>query len=94
MRYPSDELRERARRAVLICPDCAGCVSVHWSKLRGGRWVADFWHQASCPTQRTARSRRAAERDLADALGALLHLADYCADGELIAARHKLVKVP
>ena len=94
MTWPPEELRAAARRVVLQCPDCAGEVRVHWSKRRGGRWVADLGHRETCPTRRTSRSRRAAERDLTDELAAALHLADYAIGGDLIMARHRLAAAP
>lgn len=88
-RWPPAELRERARAIRLECPDCPGYGTVAWSQARA-RWVADLHHSASCPVRRHARSRRAAERDLADVLAVALHLAHYAADGELITVRHRV----
>ena len=87
--WPPAELIEAARRIVLECPNCNGPGAVHWSVPGTGRWVADIWHAGNCPVRWHARNRRAAERDIADALAALLHLADYDVSGRLILARHR-----
>ena len=93
MAWPPRELREAARRVVLACPDCAGVVTVHPGRHKDACWVVDIRHLATCPTQRTARSRRAAERDLTDALAAVLHLGDYAVHGDLITTRHRLAGI-
>jgi hypothetical protein len=89
MTWPPPDLRRAATLLAPGCPDCARVATVRWSAARGA-WVVTAPHWGSCPVRRSARSKRAAERDFADVVAAALHLAHYSVRGELIVTRHRL----
>jgi hypothetical protein len=77
MGYPSARLRARMAATVVWCPDCQGqATGVFWNAAKG-RWRVPVPHDATCPSRRTQRRLRAAERLMTDQVAAAVFLADY-----------------
>ena len=69
-------LRAEAARLILECPDCAAAFGLRWSDDRAARMMR-VYHFPSCPSRRSARRERAADRWLTDQASAVVPVAQY-----------------
>jgi hypothetical protein len=90
-RRPPAALRAEAARLILECPDCAGLAfGLRWSDDRAA-WTMRVYHLPTCPSRRSARRERAADRWLIDQASAVVPLTHYGSD---IVTTHRMRPVP
>jgi hypothetical protein len=91
MSRPPAALRAEAARLILTCPDCSGVgFGLRWSDDRAA-WLARIYHFETCPSRRSARRLRAADRWLTDQAAAIVPLTHYGTD---IVTTHRVRLVP